>query len=43
MTLVLKFYSVKKNYSYLIEEKAIQYKDLPEELKLYPYKIGKKT
>lgn len=32
-----------KNYSYLIEEKAIQYKDLPEELKLYPYKIGKKT
>lgn len=33
----------KKNYSYLIEEKAIQWKDLPEELKLYPYKIGKKT
>ena len=33
----------KKNYSYLIEEKAIQYKDLPEELKLYPYKISKKT
>lgn len=33
----------KKDESYLIEEKAIQYKDLPEELKLYPYKIGKKT
>lgn len=35
--------SKKKKDSYLIEEKAIQYKDLPEELKLYPYKIGKKT
>ena len=33
----------KKNYSCLIEEKAIQWTNLPEELKLYPYKIGKKT
>lgn len=33
----------KKKYFYLIEEKAIQYKDLPEELKKYPYKIGKKN